>query len=129
VLDRDGPEAMARWVRARKEVRRSAACRRTHGSCHAPAWLGSPPGPGRLRVGRVCLAACVNEAHPPHRHTCRRSWREAAGGALHAAGWAWVARPSPVPVQMWKGRAESRCRCGRVGAADVTGAHYRHHAS
>ena len=129
VLDRDGPEAMARWVRARKEVRRSAACRRTHGSCHAPAWLGSPPGPGRLRVGRVCLAACANEAHPRHRHTCRRSWREAAGGALHAAGCAWVARPSPVPVQMWKGRAESRCRCGRVGAADVTGAHHRHHAS
>jgi hypothetical protein len=57
VLDRDGPEAMARWVRGRKEVRRSAACRHAHGSCHqrvarlaARAWPA-----GWARVARPIL--------------------------------------------------------------------------
>jgi hypothetical protein len=36
-----------------------------------------------------------------------------------------VAGASPVPVQMWQGRAQSRCRCGRgepSPGADVAGA-------
>jgi hypothetical protein len=36
-----------------------------------------------------------------------------------------VAAVRPVPVQMWQGRAQSRCRCGRGGpspGADLSGA-------
>jgi hypothetical protein len=37
----------------------------------------------------------------------------------HEGGATPVCTRDPVPVQMWKGRAQSRCRCGRMGRVPV----------
>jgi hypothetical protein len=48
---------------------------------------------------------------PDHPQRCAQSRRRCGSGAPSPG--ADVAAPSPVPMQMWPGRAQSRRRCGR----------------
>ena len=102
----------AAGCRAEQRCLRSSAARGTESSdCRkrASAYADGAVEPAALPTS---LRANVEEdgANSTERSFRRRS---CAGPGADVAG----ASPavSPVPVQMWQGGAQSRCRCGRVG--------------
>jgi hypothetical protein len=98
---------------SRSSSRKSTACRSAR-RLFGHICAGSIDPRGCFCRGLLCSAAGT-------RRSCRT--RSCSTTCARARSRSWCAQPSPgADVQMWEGRAQSRCRCGRGGpspGADV----------